>query len=106
MRVKIVGRPLRTHVLFVSNHLSWLDIMLSAGATGAAFGSKDDVARGPVFGWLAGLNNTVLVARPERNAVRGQADALRQAVSAGQPVALFPEGTTDGGVDILPFRAS
>src|SRR3712207_5946506 len=106
MRPRIVGTPLRSHVLFVSNHLSWLDIMLIAGASGAAFVSKDDVARWPVIGWLARLNNTVFVARTERNAVRGQADALRSALATGQPVALFPEGTTEGGVDILPFRAS
>ena len=106
MRTRIVGTPLRSHVLFVSNHLSWLDIMLLAGASGTAFVSKDDVARWPVFGWLARLNNTVFIARTERKAVRGQADALRSALQTGQPVALFPEGTTDGGVDTLPFRAS
>ena len=106
MRVRIVGTPLREHVLFVSNHSSWLDIMLIAGASGAAFVSKDDVARWPVIGWLARLNNTVFVARTERKAVRGQADALRSALATGQPVALFPEGTTGGGADILPFRAS
>jgi 1-acyl-sn-glycerol-3-phosphate acyltransferase len=86
--------------------LSWLDIMVIAGATGAAFVSKDDVARWPVIGWLARLNNTVFIARTERKAVRGQADALRSALATGQPVALFPEGTTGGGTDVLPFRAS
>ena len=55
MRARIVGRPLESHVLFLANHLSWLDIMLIAGASGAAFVSKDDVARWPVIGWgLAG----------------------------------------------------
>lgn len=93
-------------MLFVSNHLSWLDIMVIAGATGAAFVSKDDVADWPVIGWLARLNNTVFVARTERKAVRGQADALRSALVSGQPVALFPEGTTAGGIELLPFRAS
>jgi 1-acyl-sn-glycerol-3-phosphate acyltransferase len=106
VRTRIVGTPLKRHVLFVSNHLSWLDIMVIAGATGAAFVSKDDVARWPVIGWLARLNNTVFIARTERKAVRGQADALRSALATGQPVALFPEGTTSGGTEVLPFRAS
>lgn len=106
LRVRVTGRPLARHVLFVSNHLSWLDIMAVAGATGAAFVSKDEVGRWPVIGWLAGLNNTVFVARTERRAVQGQADALRKALSTGQPVALFPEGTTAGGHQVLPFRAS
>jgi 1-acyl-sn-glycerol-3-phosphate acyltransferase len=38
--------------------------------------------------------------------VRGQADTLREALVSGRPVALFPEGTTEGGIAILPFRAS
>lgn len=106
MRPRIVGRPLASHVLFVSNHLSWLDVMLVAGATGASFVSKQEVARWPVVGWLARLNNTIFIARTERRAVRGQAGALKAALASGRPVALFPEGTTDGGRDVLSFRPS
>jgi lyso-ornithine lipid O-acyltransferase len=106
MRVRVVGVPLKRDVLFLANHLSWLDILVLAGASGTAFVSKAEVAEVPMVGWLAGLNNTVFVARSERAGVRGQADALRRALASGQPVALFPEGTTDGGPEILPFRAS
>ena len=106
MRSEIVGRPLRSHVLFVANHLSWLDILLLAGATGSAFVSKAEVARYPLIGWLARLNRTIFVARAERGAVRGQVDAVRSTLATGQPVALFPEGTTAGGDEVLPFRAS
>jgi 1-acyl-sn-glycerol-3-phosphate acyltransferase len=106
MRVRVVGVPLERDVLFLANHLSWLDILVLAGASGTAFVAKAEVAETPVVGWLAGLNRTVFVARSERSAVRGQADALRDALAGGRPVALFPEGTTDGGPEILPFRAS
>jgi 1-acyl-sn-glycerol-3-phosphate acyltransferase len=106
MRVRVVGTPIERDVLFLANHLSWLDILVLAGASGTAFVAKTEVATTPVVGWLANLNNTVFVARAERSAVRGQADALRAALASGQPVALFPEGTTEGGPDILPFRAS
>ena len=106
MKVQVTGTPLTRHVLFLANHESWLDIMLLAGASGTAFVSKDDVARYPLLGWLARLNNTVFIARRERASVRGQADQLRDALASGQPVALFPEGTTDGGREVLPFRAS
>jgi 1-acyl-sn-glycerol-3-phosphate acyltransferase len=106
LRVRVVGTALKRDVLFLANHLSWLDILVVAGANGAAFVAKAEVAKVPVVGWLAGLNNTVFVARSERSGVRGQADSLRAALATGQPMALFPEGTTDGGPDILPFRAS
>ncbi len=106
MRVRVLGAPLERDVLFLANHLSWLDILVLAGASGTAFVAKAEVAAIPVVGWLARLNDTVFVARAERTAVRGQADSLRTALASGQPVALFPEGTTEGGPGVLPFRAS
>lgn len=106
LRIEVIGRPLKRNVLFVSNHTSWLDIMILAGTTGTAFVSKEEVARWPVAGWLARINRTVFIARAQRSAVKGQADALRDALASGRPVALFPEGTTGGGHEILPFRAS
>lgn len=105
-RVCAVGTPLPAPVLYLANHQTWLDIMILAGASGAAFVSKDDVARWPLFGWLASLNNTVFIARTDRAGVRGQADALAAALAGPQPVALFPEGTTTDGSALLPFNAS
>ncbi len=99
------GRPLSGKVLFVANHESWLDI-LALGGAGTSFVAMAELRRWPVIGWLAGLNRTIFVARAERGAVKGQADALRGALADGQAVALFPEGTTEGGRGVLPFRPS
>ena len=106
LRVRVEGRPLDHHVLFVSNHVTWLDILALGGATGAAFVSRDDVEGWPVAGWLAGMNETIYVARQARREVHGQADQLRQKLASGRAVALFPEGTTEGGHEVLPFRPS
>lgn len=103
---RIAGVPLRRDVLFVANHISWLDIMALGGATGAAFVSRDDVARWPVVGWLARQGRTIFIDRASRGAVRGQADTLATALASGHPAALFPEGTTGDGRTLLPFRAS
>ena len=107
LRVTVAGTPLGRDVLFLANHLSWLDILLIAGTSGASFVSKAEVRRWPVVGWLASLHGTVYVARAERSAVRGQVGALRAALASGRAMALFPEGTTDGGGEVLlPFRPS
>lgn len=104
--VHIVGQPLTHDVLFVANHLSWLDILAVAGATGARFVAKHEVRGWPLIGWLAGLNDTVFVARTERGRVHTQAQHLRDALSEGMPVMLFPEGGTGDGYGVGPFRAS
>jgi 1-acyl-sn-glycerol-3-phosphate acyltransferase len=106
IRVRVAGRPLLDKVMFAANHVSWLDILALGGASRAGFVSKDDVEQWPAVGWMAGLNGTIYVARQARRDVQHQADRLRQALAAGRAVALFPEGTTDGGHEVLPFRAS
>ncbi|TVV74265.1 lysophospholipid acyltransferase family protein [Sphingomonas solaris] len=106
LRVTVAGEPLDRDVLYLANHVSWLDILALGGATGAAFVSKDDVEGWPVVGWLARQGGTIFIHRQSRAAVRGQADALATALAGGRPVALFPEGTTGNGTALLPFRAS
>lgn len=106
LRVTVEGCPLRQDVFLVANHVSWLDILALGGVTGCAFVSRDDVGHWPVVGWLAAQNNTILVSRGERGAVRGQIGALRSALAHHQPVALFPEGTTGDGRSLLPFKGA
>ncbi|WP_221712531.1 lysophospholipid acyltransferase family protein [Sphingobium xanthum] len=102
--IRIEGTPLLHDVFFVSNHLSWIDILAMGGTTGCAFISKDDVKGAPIVGWLAAQNNTIFVARQRRGEVSGQIDAVRDALAAHQPIALFPEGTTGDGKALLPFK--
>jgi 1-acyl-sn-glycerol-3-phosphate acyltransferase len=106
MRVRIAGEPLQERVLIAANHVSWLDILVLGGAAPVNFVARHDVETWPAIGWAAGLNDTIYVARDVRSTVKGQADALRLALAGGRAVALFPEGTTEGGRALLPFRAS
>ncbi len=106
LRISVRGRPLRQDVLFIANHVSWLDILAVAGKTGSAFVAKADMAPWPVIGWMATLNNSVYVAREDRLNVAAQATAMKTALETRQPLTLFPEGTTGDGRTLLPFRSS
>jgi 1-acyl-sn-glycerol-3-phosphate acyltransferase len=101
----VLGEPTRPPSLLLANHLSWIDILVLAGATGCAFVSKDDIGH-PILRWLADQNATLYVRRSERGAVRGQASMIAEALRAEQPVTLFPEGTVGPGDALLPFRSS
>jgi 1-acyl-sn-glycerol-3-phosphate acyltransferase len=105
-RVTVSGHRRARNVLIVANHVSWMDILVLGGASGAAFVSKDAVARWPVVGWLARIGGTIFIRRESRAATRGQADALGAALATGRPAALFPEGTTGDGRTLAPFRPS
>ncbi len=100
------GTPLRRNVMFVANHLSWIDIPAIAGATGCAFVAKAELARVPLVGWLAGLNRTVFVDRENRMAVAEQINELREALADNWSITIFPEGTTTDGQSLLPFKSS
>jgi 1-acyl-sn-glycerol-3-phosphate acyltransferase len=102
-RVRIEGAPVRPHTLLVSNHTSWLDILVLAGATGCAFVSKDQLGH-PFIHWLADQNHTVYVKRSHVRAAKDQAIAIAKALEGDQPVTLFPEGTTGPGTHLLSFR--
>jgi 1-acyl-sn-glycerol-3-phosphate acyltransferase len=105
-RVRVTGDPIRANVLFIANHVSWLDILVLGGHTGSAFVAKADMAPWPVIGWLSTLNNSVYVEREKRLDVHWQAQALKAALGSGQPLTLFPEGTTGDGRSLLAFRSS
>lgn len=104
--VRISGDPIRRNVLYIANHVSWLDILALAGATRCAFVAKADMKPWPLIGWLTTSNNTVYVERENTRAAHHQANALQTALLTGQPVTLFPEGTTNDGRQLLAFRSS
>ncbi|MBX7533392.1 1-acyl-sn-glycerol-3-phosphate acyltransferase [Qipengyuania sp. 1XM1-15A] len=105
-RTEIVGTPLRRDVFFISNHVSWLDILSMAGASGTAFVAKWELSQVPVIGWLCSLNRTVFVKREHRMGVAEQINALKEALQDNWSVTVFPEGTVTDGHSLLPFKSS
>ena len=105
-RVARYGTPLRRDVFFVSNHVSWVDILTIAGASGTAFVAKHELSEVPVIGWLCRLNRTVFVKRENRLGVADQINLLREALMDNWSVTVFPEGTTTDGHSLLPFKSS
>lgn len=105
-RVEVHGTFLKRDVFFVANHVSWIDILALAGASGTAFVAKAELAEAPVVGWLASLNRTVFVKREHRMGVAEQINALKEALVDNWSVTVFPEGTTTDGQSLLPFKTS
>lgn len=101
-----VSGPVPAKGLIVSNHLSYLDILVLSSVTPAVFVSKADVRRWPVFGWLSMLGGTLYIERERRTHVGVVNREIASALADGVPVVVFPEGTSSDGKTILPFRSS
>lgn len=103
-RVRSRGVPLKRDVFYISNHVSWIDILAISGASGTAFVAKAELAKAPIVGTLARMNRTVFVQREDRLGVADQINRLRDALSENWSVTVFPEGTTTDGLSLLPFK--
>jgi 1-acyl-sn-glycerol-3-phosphate acyltransferase len=103
--VQAIG-PIPTSGLLVSNHLSYLDILVLSALTPSIFVAKRDVKNWPVFGWFAHLGGTLFVDRERRTQVGGSTKALQDVLEEGALVVLFPEGTSSDGRSVLPFKSA
>ncbi|UUX52127.1 1-acyl-sn-glycerol-3-phosphate acyltransferase [Nisaea acidiphila] len=105
-RVKTRGRPL-THgpVLYASNHASYFDIVVLGSLLRASFIAKSEVKGWPGFGLLAILQRTVFVER-RRGRSKVHANEIGDRLSDGDRLVLFPEGTSNDGNRVLPFKSS
>ncbi|WP_421994713.1 lysophospholipid acyltransferase family protein [Roseococcus sp.] len=106
MKLRVLGAPSAlARTLYVSNHTSWLDILVLGATLDARFVSKSEVAEWPLIGWVAKLGRTVFVSR-SRGRTGTEAQDLRLRMEQGESLILFPEGTTSDGTRVLPFRSS
>jgi lyso-ornithine lipid O-acyltransferase len=107
IRVELSGKPPeRGPLLIVSNHVSWLDIVVLSAVAPVSFIAKKEVASWPFFSSLARLQRTVFVDRGRRHATASSRDDMRERLRAGDILVLFPEGTSSDGRRVLPFKSS
>lgn len=93
-------------VLFISNHTSYLDIAVLGALVPASFVAKREVARWPFFGVLAKLQRTVFIDRMARHRTHDQRSEITRRLERGHSLILFPEGTSDNGARVLPFKSA
>lgn len=107
VRVSQRGTPiLHGGVLWVVNHISWLDIFVLNCVRATAFVAKSEIRHWPLIGWLAAGAGTIFIERASRHAVHKVGLAMQTHFAREQAVGLFPEGTTSSGFDLLPFYAN
>ncbi len=89
----------------ISNHLSYLDIVVYAALHPCVFVSKAEIQGWPVVGWMTTMAGTVYVARGHGGSAMMARKGMQAALDAGLPVVFFPEGTTSNGSGLLKFHS-
>jgi len=89
-----------------ANHVSWLDIFLLFTQYYTRFVAKAEVRAWPVIGWLCKKGGTLFIERIRRRDIVRIDQAISQALSGGDCITIFPEGTTSDGTFIYAFHSS
>lgn len=104
-RLHRIGTPLPGAVLFVANHVSWVDICMLHSQRMMGFVAKREIAGWPVVGWLAARGQTIFHQRGSTESLGGVMQVMVERLQEGKAVGVFPEGRTRGGQDVGPFHA-
>ena len=107
IEVEIVGETSRSRKgnLFISNHLSYLDIPILGSKFPLRFVAKSEVKSWPLFGFLAKKGRSIFIRRNKTDSFN-QKNKILDVLTSGEKVFIFPEGTTSDGNRVLKFKSS
>ena len=104
-RLRRIGTPLPDPVMFVANHVSWVDIEMLHSQRMMGFVAKREIRGWPLVGWLAERGETIFHQRGNQESLGGVMHAMLARLQSGRPVGVFPEGRTRDGRAVGPFHA-
>lgn len=98
--------PVPARGAIISNHLSYLDILVHASLRPCVFVSAIETRRMPLIGWISMMAGTVYVTRGAGGSAAQAAGGMAEGFRDGLPVVFFPEGGTGvGDVPLLPLHS-
>lgn len=94
------------HGILISNHQSYLDILVASSVFPVRFLPKAEIRFVPVAGWFIALNRPIWVNRKNPASSAGVAEETARSLAEGLPILAYPEGTTSDGTGLLPFKST
>ena len=105
IRLETHGELANSANVFAVNHVSWIDIIAIQSRINVVFVAKSEVKHWPIFGFLAGLADTLFFDRRVM-AAKNQQKYLLNCIRKGNKICFFPEGTSSDGSEVLPFKST
>ena len=107
INVEVEGKsnPSNVPTLYVSNHLSYLDIPILGSKINGRFIAKNEISNWPIMGYLSKIGNTIFINR-NLSFLKRNKSIIYDFISKGNSIILFPEGTTSDGIRVLRFKSS
>ncbi len=106
IRTKVEGSAPSGRFFLVTNHVSYVDVILLASQISAAFVAKASLARWPLLGWMFLAADTIFIDRTRKRDVLRVMERLRRCLERDLGVLIFAEGTSGKGEEILRLKPS
>jgi len=103
-KIEVKNWPIKENTLFISNHISYLDIIILNSVYPFAFVAKSEIAKWPIIGSLTRSVDTIFLDRNNPFAIKKLSKKIDDKINKGDSVLIFPEGTTSNGEEILEFK--
>jgi len=104
VKTTIKGKIKSGNYLIISNHSSWLDIIILGSTFKTTFLSKIEVSRWPVIGKITTAVDMLFINRGAKDAASHAVNGISKFILNNRNVTIFPEGTSSGGKDLLKFK--
>ncbi len=106
MKITVIGTPPRPPFFLVSNHLGYADIPALRSVLECVYVAKGDIRTWPVAGTIVSSFGTIFIDRHNRRDIPRAGEEILETLRRGEGVAVFPEGTSWHGREILKFNSS
>lgn len=106
IKIKTFGKiSINSPILLISNHASYLDIIILGSLFKTSFIAKKEISKWPLLGILAKLQNTIFIDR-RVSSLKNQENQIIKHLNEKKNLVIFPEGTSSDGNRVLPFKSS
>jgi 1-acyl-sn-glycerol-3-phosphate acyltransferase len=102
--IRVKGEPPNPPFFLVSNHLSYIDVIVYAATLGSLFVAKREIASWPIIGRIARTVGTIFIDRRSYHDIPRVIGLIDKNLRHGFGIVLFAEGTSTRGDKVLPFN--
>jgi 1-acyl-sn-glycerol-3-phosphate acyltransferase len=102
--IRVDGEPPEPPYFLVSNHLSYIDVVVYAASLGSLFVAKREIASWLFIGWVARTIGTIFIDRRSYQDIPRVLGLINKNLDQGFGIVLFAEGTSTRGDKVLPFN--
>lgn len=92
-------------VVYIGNHLSYMDIPALGSILKGCFVAKKEIESWPIFGLLGSMGQTLYISRAPVDAAQAT-KMMSDHLDGPLPLIIFPEGTSTDGRYVFPFKSS